>query len=88
MARASLSFTLDVPAAGPPVSVRLRRVAGRWSAAVEGEPFVAVAVSAGEALRRALEPLGSEEAQLLLADLGLIGPSMGVLELERSQHVG
>ena len=84
MDHASLHFTLDVPAAGPPVSVRLRRLGGRWAATVEGTDLVVVAVSASHALQAVLAPLGSDTAWLLLADLGLIAPSVEVAQIERA----
>jgi hypothetical protein len=34
-------------------------------------------------LTAALQPLGEQASRLLMADLGLLGPSLAVLEVER-----
>jgi hypothetical protein len=78
----SVEFTLT-PLGSAPVTVRLRRRAERWLAEVSGSAFAAgLGISAREALTAALEPLGDKTTRLLLADIGLIEPSIAVMEIE------
>ena len=69
---------------GPELSVRLRRLSLGWAADVAGVGAgPGVARSARQALTAALLPLGDDETRALLADLGLLEPSVAVLVLER-----
>lgn len=78
----AVEFTLT-PVGCAAVTVRLRRRAERWLAEVSGSPFAAgLGISAREALTAAIEPLGDKTIRLLLADIGLIEPSIAVLEIE------
>jgi hypothetical protein len=81
---AVLEFTLSAPGCAP-VAVRLRRYLDRWIAELlgAGEP-VAIGSTAREALTTALVPLGPARAKVLLADLGLLEPSIQVAEIERA----
>lgn len=80
-----IRFTLCPPALGRSVSIALRRAGERWVAQVEGAGLAAgMGSSAGAALGAAIEPLGSAAVSALLADLGLLEPSLQVLELERA----
>lgn len=77
-----IEFTLT-PAGRNPVTVRLRRRHKRWLAEVSGSAFAAALGStAREALTAAFQPLGDGATRLLLADLGLLAPSVAVLEVE------
>ena len=77
-----IDFTLRA-ASGAPVRVRLRRMASRWLAEVSGPVSTAgLGASARQALTAALQPLGDGATRLLLADLGLLEPSIAVLEIE------
>jgi len=79
-----IEFTLSADAGRPPVEVRLRRAGERWVAQLPGTAgAVGIGTSARAALRAALEPLGSESAVRLLADVGLMAPSRRVMEFER-----
>ena len=85
MNSATIAFTLQPSALGHPVSVRLRRTGERWVAQLEGSSTgVGIGGSPRSALQAALEPLGSRVAAMLLADLGLLEPSVRVIELERA----
>ncbi|MDP8905138.1 MAG: hypothetical protein M3N29_07465 [Chloroflexota bacterium] len=79
-----ISFTLSPPGLGFAVDVRLRRAGDRWVAQVAGQSVLGVAASAGAALQAALAPLGSSATAVLLADVGLLGPSFDVIEVERA----
>ena len=80
---AIVEFTLR-PHGGAPVNVRLRRYLDRWLAELVGEPEpVAIGLTAREALTTALLPLGDRQVRLLLADLGLLEPSLAVAAIER-----
>jgi hypothetical protein len=69
---------------GPELSVTLRRLSLGWVAHVAG---VGAGPGAGrtprQALTAALLPLGDDETRALLADLGLLEPSLAVLVMER-----
>ena len=81
-ATSEIEFTLT-PAGRAPVAVRLRRRHERWLAEVSGSAFAAALGStAREALTAAFQPLGDAATRLLLADLGLLAPSIAVLELD------
>jgi hypothetical protein len=84
MSQRTISFSLDVPAAGPPLAIQLRHTGERWIANVGGGPVTAMAPSAGQALRAALLPLRDATARILLADLSLLEPSLDVLAEERA----
>lgn len=77
----AVEFTLRPAGFAVPVHVRMRKRADRWAAEVRG-PASAVGIgsSAREALTAALEPFGEVRLRSLLADLGLLGPSLAVLE--------
>jgi hypothetical protein len=80
----AIEFTLQ-PAGCPPVRVRLRRGGDRWAAEVSGQAVgLGIATTAGLALAAALEPLGGSAVTRLMADLGLLEPSLQVVELERA----
>ena len=72
----SVEFQLDG------LQVRLTLAGERWVARVGHS--VAVGRSARQALTVALEPLGTASLRALLADLGLLEPSIAVAEIERS----
>jgi hypothetical protein len=74
----SLEFTL-APASLPyVVDVRLRRSGERWSviADVQGRTHIGIGTSPRAALTAALTPLGKRAVTLLLADTGLLEPSV------------
>ena len=72
---------------GPVLSVRLRRLSLGWVADVAGVGAgPGVGRSARQALTAALLPLGDEQTRALLADLGLLEPSVAVLALERAER--
>jgi hypothetical protein len=86
---ATIEFTLQPPRAGEPVSVRLRRYLDRWVAELVGTTHpVAVGITPREALTVALTPLGDTQVRLLLADLGLLEPSVRIAELQRRTRDG
>jgi hypothetical protein len=79
----SIEFTLHQPDA-PDVRVRLRRFVRGWAADIGSDvSSVGMGGSAREALTAALQPLGEGAVTRLLADLGLLGPSLAVLTVER-----
>jgi len=79
-----IEFTLSGDGGRAPVEVRLRRAGERWVAQLPGTGgAVGMGTSARAALKAALEPLGSESAVRLLADVGLMAPSRRVIEFER-----
>lgn len=81
-ARPEIEFTLT-PVGRAPVTVRLRRRHERWLAEVSGSAFAAaLGATAREAMTAAFQPLGDAATRLLLADLGLLEPSIAVLEME------
>lgn len=81
-AESAIDFTLR-PGSGSPIRVRLRRVASRWLAEVSGPISTAgLGGCARQALTAALQPMGDGATRLLLADLGLLEPSIAVLEME------
>ena len=65
--------------------VRLTLAGERWVARVGHS--VAVGRSARQALTVALEPLGTASIRALLADLGLLEPSIAVAEIERTARM-
>ena len=68
----------------PELSVTLRRLSLGWVAHVAGVGAgPGVGRTARQALTAALLPLGDEQTRALLADLGLLEPSVAVLLLER-----
>jgi hypothetical protein len=68
----------------PELSVRLRRLSLGWAADVAGVGAgPGVGRTARAALAAALQPLGDDETRALLADLGLLEPSVAVLVMER-----
>lgn len=79
----TVEFTLRPPD-GAPIAVRLRRYLDRWMAELVGRSQpVAIGLTAREALSAALAPLGDRQVRLLMADLGLLEPSLSVVEIER-----
>jgi hypothetical protein len=81
----AVEFTLRPAGFAAPVHVRMRKRADRWAAEVRG-PLSAVGIgsSAREALTAALEPFGEVRLRRLLADLGLLAPSIAILEWSRA----
>ncbi len=72
---------------GPVLSVRLRRLSLGWVADVAGVGAgPGVGRTARQALTAALLPLGDDTMRDLMADLGLLEPSVAVLSLERAAH--
>ena len=71
---------------GPLLSVRLRRLSLGWVADVAGVGAgPGVGRTARQALTAALLPLGNDATRgALLADLGLLEPSVAVLALENA----
>jgi hypothetical protein len=72
----SVEFELDG------LHVRMTLVGERWVARVGHG--VAVGPNAGQALSAALDMLGKASIRALLADLGLLGPSIKIAEIERA----
>jgi hypothetical protein len=69
---------------GSVLGVRLRRLALGWVADVAGVGAgPGVGRTARQALTAALLPLGEAPTRNLLADLGMLGPSIAVLRVER-----
>lgn len=80
--QASIEFKLR-PQRTAAVHVRLRRIDARWLAEVSSPTSsVGVGASARQALTAALQPFGDAATHLLLADLGLLEPSVAVKALE------
>ena len=79
----SIEFSLR-PGSGPELAIRLRRLSLGWVADVAGTGAgPGVGRSARQALTAALQPLGDAAVRLLLADLGLLEPSLAVVHAER-----
>lgn len=79
-----IEFTLQPPGCAP-VAVRMRRYLDRWVAELRGTSQPpAIGLTAREALTAALAPLGDGQVRLLLADLGLLEPSVAVARIERA----
>jgi hypothetical protein len=71
----------------PELSVRMRRLSLGWVADVAGVGAgPGVGRTARQALTAALLPLGDNETRALLADLGLLEPSVAVLVMERESR--
>ncbi len=86
--KATVEFTLR-PAGLAPVQVHLRRAGTRWFARVAGVSVtLAVGATARQALTVAFEPLGEGAVGGLLTDLGLLGPSIAVMEIEAAAQTG
>ena len=77
-------FTLSAPTLRLRVDVRLRRSGDRWVARADagGTRQVGLAESPGKALAASLAPLGRTAVTVLLADLGLLEPSLRVAAVE------
>jgi hypothetical protein len=69
---------------GTVVDVQLRRSGPRWvvTAEVGGHQIVAIGMSPRDALRVCFEPLGKTRATALMADLGLLEPSVALLHMD------
>lgn len=81
---ATIEFTLG-PLGDTPVRVGLRRYLDRWVAELVGAGHpLAIGRTAREALTTALAPMGDATAKVLLADLGLLEPSVAVARIERA----
>lgn len=79
----SIDFTLRPGSGQSAVSVRLRRLAHGWVAEVGGAlSNIGVGGSARQALTAGLLPFGDSAIRALMADLGLLEPSMAVLAIE------
>ena len=66
------------------VDVQLRRSGPRWvvTADVGGRQIVAIGMSPRDAMRVCFEPLGQTRATALMADLGLLEPSVALLRMD------
>jgi hypothetical protein len=66
------------------VDVNLRRSGPRWvvTADVGGRQIVAIGMSPREAMRVCFERLGQTRATALMADLGLLEPSVALLRMD------
>jgi hypothetical protein len=66
------------------VDVQLRRSGPRWvvTADVAGRKIVAIGMSPRDAMRVCFEPLGQTRATALMADLGLLEPSVALLRMD------
>jgi hypothetical protein len=85
MQKSDIAFSLHPPRLDAAVEVQLRRAGGMWIARVTAsEIAVGIATSARAALAAAIEPLGEPAVTDLLADLGLLEPSLRVMEVERA----
>jgi hypothetical protein len=84
--RSAVQFSLRRGSAQP-IDVRLRRLGPRWVADVSG-PVVGtgLGLTARTALTAALQPLGDLAMRALMADLGLLEPSVAVLAIEASER--
>lgn len=66
-----------------PIDVTLRPLGPRWVAEVSGPVIgTGLGTTARTALTAALQPLGESAIRALMVDLGLLEPSIAVLELE------
>ena len=82
-----IEFSLTSPGLTSRVDVRLRRLGPRWVAEVAcPEPSTGLGNSARLALAAALQPLGDLAMRALMADLGLLEPSVAVLAIEASER--
>ena len=80
--RPVIEFTLR-PLGRAEVFVRLRRLGHGWSAQASGPASsTGIGETARLALIAALQPLGDRQVRALLADLGLLEPSITVVEIE------
>jgi hypothetical protein len=86
MSQPAISFVLR-PADAVPISVTLRRGTAAWTARVDGLNVTGVGSSARAALAAAAAALGQDAAVALLADVGLLQPSLQVLQVERAAAV-
>jgi hypothetical protein len=79
---ADISFRLE--GTGIVVDVQLRRSGPRWvvTADVAGRQIVAIGMTPREALRICFDPLGHTRATALMADLGLLEPSVALLRMD------
>jgi hypothetical protein len=83
----TIEFSLRA-GSGPELSVTLRRLSLGWVAEVAGiGAGPGVGRTARQALTAALLPLGDGEMRAMMADLGLLEPSVAVLVLERDAHI-
>lgn len=86
--KTSVEFTLRQGIGQSAVSVRLRRLAHGWAADVGGAiANVGVGGSARQALTAALQPFGDSAIRALMADLGLLEPSVAVLTIEAESRL-
>ena len=71
----------------PELCVTLRRLSLGWVAHVAGVGAgPGVGRTARQALTAALLPLGDEQTRVVLADIGLLAPSVAVREMDRAVH--
>lgn len=81
--RTSIEFTIRPSNSQNAVRVRLRRLAHGWAAEIDGAMAnIGVGGSARQALTAALQPFGDSAIRALMADLGLLEPSVAVLTIE------
>lgn len=80
----TIDFTLTAPTLDFSVEVSLRRAGDRWVArvAARGEERIGMGESARRALAAALTSLGASAVAALLADLGLLEPSLRLAAVE------
>ena len=79
-----IEFSLNAPTLDFGVEVSLRRAGERWvaRAVARGEERIGMAESARRALAAALTSLGASAVSALLADLGLLEPSLRLAAVE------
>lgn len=82
----TIRFTLSPEGLGYSVGVTLRRAGTRWVARLDGAGAVGIGASPRAALSAVLKPLGQPALSLLLADLGLLEPSLRVRRLESASQ--
>lgn len=79
----TFEFTLTTNVAAEEVHVRMRHSRERWVAEVLSPlGSIGMGATARHALTSALEPLGEVRVRRLLADIGLLEPSVAVVRIE------
>ena len=78
-----VEFSLSPMGVAQPIDIRLRRLGPRWVAEVSSpSPSTGLGLTARDALTAALQPLGDVAVRALMADLGLLEPSVAVAAME------